>query len=250
MNKIVAKVNKQEIKSKLGHKFLARVLALMEGLNKLNSLWDFLILNDQNDKNRTTTRWTRNFLNAITLSMGLLWEIYKRIEEMKAMNIVVEKPAIRTKIDELLCLFQKPVLLDLLRAYRNQLSFHIDICNICKGIDEIKDDDVEFVVSDTGQVVDSQYLFASDASFSGFLNENERLFLQLLNSTNPPSKLNTTMTGEVLKKLGDYLRDIHFGLIKKLDDEFIPLVISEFNLNLKPDSDSPIESKDTLLNHG
>jgi len=122
MPHITAKVNKQEIKRKLGHKFLARVLALMEGLNKLNSLWDFFILND---KNRTTIRWTRNFLNAITLSMGLLWEIYIRIDEMKTMNIVVQKPAILNKADELLCIFQKPVLLDLLRAYRNQLSFEL-----------------------------------------------------------------------------------------------------------------------------
>lgn len=75
---ITGKMDKKEIEKKLGRKFLVWFLTLLDGMNRLNSLLDFLILNDQIDKSRTTVRWTRNFLNGISLSNGgCLGNIYK-----------------------------------------------------------------------------------------------------------------------------------------------------------------------------
>ena len=65
----VAKVNKTEFKRKLGHKFAARILALMDGVNRLNALWDFMLLNKETDED--SVRRYRNEFEAFALSMGI-----------------------------------------------------------------------------------------------------------------------------------------------------------------------------------
>jgi len=228
---LTAKINKSAFTRKLGLKFAGRILALMDGLNRLNSLWHLMALNDRDDKNRTSVRWNRNHYNVITLSMGLLQEIYIRISEMSDMKVVKRNLKISSKIQELVDIFEKPVLLDLLRLYRNQLSFHIDIGNICMGIDEIKDKSVDLVVSDTGKEADTIYKFAYQATLSGFVKANEIYFERLINPKSP-TKLDALKLSSALEILWDYLFDVHTNTMKKIADEFIPLLINEFDLAL------------------
>jgi len=228
----VAKINKSAFKRKLGQKFAARMLALMDGINRLNSLWHLMVLNDRDDNARTSVRWNRNHYNIITLSMGLLREIYIRISEMPRMRVVKKNIKIGQKIQELLSFFEKPVLLDLLILYRNQLSFHINIGNICIGIDEIEDETVDLVISDTGKEADTLYKFAYQATLNGFVKANEKIFVQLIDPNTPPSKLDDAMTIRAIEILCDYLFEVHTNTMKTIGDELIPLLISEFDLEL------------------
>lgn len=231
MNNGIFKVNKCELISKLGYKFLVHMLALMDGLNRLDSQLDFLVLNYLNDKNHETVRWNRNFLNAIFISMGLLWEVYRKLKDMKKIEILDKTPSIKNKLDELLEVFHKPGFPELLRMFRNQLSFHIDICNICKGIDEIKDEIVELIARDSDHAVDSQYVFATLTLWKGFLKLNRNLLSQLSNTDYPLPKNGDIGEMREVKILYSYLKEIHYSTMQKID-ELIQLIMKEFSIQI------------------
>ena len=229
-NKPAAFINKKNLKEILGQKFLAHMLGLLDGMNRLTSLWDFLVLNYDLDNASNDIRFKRNFTNGVVLSMGILWEIYHKIIDISKTKIVQQNVKIRDKIDDLIKFYGKSYQIDLLRNFRNQLSFHIDHCNICQGIDEIDKDDVRFIVCDKKtRTVDCNYEFAQEASLSGFIRDNKILFFQLLDLKDLSGTLDDEFIEKALDKLMSYLRKLHEDLMLNIE-ELIILIVGEFKL--------------------
>jgi hypothetical protein len=214
-------IEKLKLIDRIGIKTTPKFLALLEGGNRLTSLWHFLYLNEEDFKlNNKTIRNNRNRYYGVSLSMGILWEIYLVLENILSTKDDIPDALFIEKIKEMQCLFQKPIYLRLLRIFRNQLSFHIDVCNICHGIIEEKDVKVDLIEmefeSDSAQNVNLNYKFAHVASLEGFTKINWRLLSQLINPYNPIAERNGDNIKLAFEKLFEYLGETHKQITLKI----------------------------------
>ena len=67
---------------------------------------------------------------------------------------------------------------------------------------------------------------------NSFVKKNEEILVQLVTPDNPPVELDETMLKQVMEIFSHYLFKVHTEITKKIDHELIPLIISEFKLEL------------------
>lgn len=97
----------------------------------------------------------------------------------------------------------------------------------------IKEPFVDFVkVDSNGRRIDGIYPFAYESTINGFVERNKKDFLQFLGINNTHQNMDEGLIEKALLYLFESLKEIHFGLMKKIEEEFIPLIIQESNLEI------------------
>lgn len=220
----VVKIDIEKWQKELGLELFGKVVVLLSALNKLWALWDLMYLTNKYDKKMITARSSRNRTSAVTLSVGLLQELY---EVLTVINKDIDKEGkVHNKIKEILAVFDSNKLRSLLTDYRDDISFHIgkrslgfDITNIAQGINDfIKYDssiqrDVYYHFSD--EVINRAFFFKKDADVIRHIETDIKGFEDIYTKR--------------LSSFLDYIYKVHTKVIKD-GGVLVTYIMDEFNL--------------------
>ena len=220
----VIKIDIEEWQNKLGLELFGKIVVLLSALNKLWALWDLMYMTNEYDKEMITARSSRNRCSAVTLSVGLLQELY---EVLTVINEDIEKEGkVHNKIKEILTVFDSNKLRSLLTDYRDEVSFHIgkrslgfDISNIAQGINN-------FIKYDSSIQKDIYYDFSDEViNRAFFFKKDKDVVRQVEAGIDKFEDIYTKKLSCFLK----YVYSVHTKVIKD-GDELVSYIMDEFNL--------------------
>ncbi len=182
-------------------------------------------MTNEYDKEMITARSSRNRCSAVTLSVGLLQELY---EVLTVINEDIEKEGkVHNKIKEILTVFDSNKPRSLLTDYRDEVSFHIgkrslgfDISNIAQGINN-------FIKYDSSIQKDIYYDFSDEViNRAFFFKKDKDVVRQVEAGIDKFEDIYTKKLSCFLK----YVYSVHTKVIKD-GDELVSYIMDEFNLH-------------------
>ncbi len=208
-------IDKKKLMDRIGIKTMPKFFALLDAVNRLTTLKHFISLNYRDDQTKKKISFNRNLFYCVSFSMGVLYEAYLITEDIINVEDNIPDKKFLDKIVEIEKIFKQSNNLRLLRIFRNQLSFHIDICNICNGLADDKSDTIVLFEADSMEHnVDAMknedviYKYAYEMTLFGFLKTNWKVLSKLLDSSNIEIEWNENNISAIIEKLFIKLEEI------------------------------------------